>query len=139
MGRQGHFILRYKDLLHILHRQSTEQCNTESSCSDLNNSVVVENVSGNTRNGNQYDSRLVLVLCMQVLMVRVRVQVRVRYFRVRVLKMCTRELLEYEYQVLQLCRTVYSLNLATSCRNLAIGNRMSTYPIDLHFGLRCYL
>ena len=33
------------DLLHILHGQSTEQYNTESSCIDLNNSVVVKSVS----------------------------------------------------------------------------------------------
>ena len=37
------------DLLHILHTQTTEQYNIESSCIDLNNSVVVGSVSENTK------------------------------------------------------------------------------------------
>ena len=97
MGRQGHFIddlliLMAKivkdeqrtisagsvNLLHILHRQSTEQYNMESSQIDLKNSILVGSVIENTKTDG---SRLVLVPCMRVLTVRVQVlssQVRVQ-------------------------------------------------------------
>ena len=54
---------------------------------DLNNSIVVGSVSGNTKADG---SRHVLVQCMRVLTVKVRVQVRVHCFKVQVLKICTR-------------------------------------------------
>ena len=66
-------------LLHILLRQSTEQCNMESSRIDLKNSIVAG--SENTKTDG---SRLVLVPCMRVLTVPVRVQVQVLSSQVRV-------------------------------------------------------
>ena len=66
----------------------------------MNNSVVVKNMSVNTKNENQWlkTCNNVLVQCKRVQMVRVPVQVLL-------LEICTRVLLEYEYvyQVLQLC------------------------------------
>ena len=129
MGTQGHynrwfidiygqFIVEDKqttisagsvNLLHILHRQSTEQYYMESSRIDLKNSIIVGSVIENTKTDG---SRHVLVQCMRVVTVQVRVkvqvlssQVRVHCFQVQVhvLEICTRVLSEYKYQVLQLC------------------------------------
>ena len=63
MGRQEHFIWKYNDLLQILYRQGTEHYSIESSCSDLNNSVVVGNVSVNTKNENQWLKTCTCTMC----------------------------------------------------------------------------
>ena len=78
--------------------QSTEQYNIDSSCIDLNNSVVVGNVSSNTHKKLKPMAQdLHSYASMRVLMVRIQVQERVlrsrvqsHCFRVRKLKICTR-------------------------------------------------
>ena len=89
------------NLLHILRRQSTGQYNRESSWIDLKIPSYLEVwVKKTITNG----SRFVLVPCMQVLIVWVlTTRVQVHCLRVWVLQICTRVLLEHEYQVLQLC------------------------------------
>ena len=125
MGRQGHFIddllilmaniqgpttnnFCWKLIRYTFNTDSSEQYNMESIRIDLKNSNIVGSGSGNTKTDGL---RHVIVQCMRVLTVRVqvqvlssqvRVQVRVHCFQVQVLKICTRVLLEYKYQVLQL-------------------------------------